>query len=145
MQESNPYTPPSSQSISQGPSIADLNHLLGIAKAQRGLMLGILGYLASIVLVFVLGMNSEGSAAIPGLLMLISGLFALVFLIVLTYRMSGVIFAIIIGICSLIPFVGILVMLVISGRASKKLKQAGFKIGLLGADITQIKKAIEAS
>lgn len=31
-----------------------------------------------------------------------------------------------------------------SGKASRLLKKAGFKIGLLGADVGQIRRAIEA-
>jgi hypothetical protein len=83
--------------------------------------------------------------AVPGLLLLASSLGGLVFLIMLTYRLSGAVLAIVVGLCFLIPLVGLLLMVLMSGKASRILKKAGFKIGLLGADIGEIRRTLAAS
>jgi hypothetical protein len=145
MQEANPYAAPVVMDPNPMGTADDPDRLLGIAKAQRGLMLCILGYLVSLLLLFALGQMESPLIAVPGLLLLASSLGGLVFLIMLTYRLSGTVLAIVVGLCFLIPLVGLLLMVLMSGKASRILKKAGFKIGLLGADIGQMRQTIAAS
>jgi hypothetical protein len=145
MQESNPYAAPVAIDPNQIMLPEDAARLLGIAKAQRGLMMSILGYLVSLLLLFALGQMESELIFMPGVLLLASSLGGLVFLIMLTYRLSGVVLAIVVGLCFLIPLVGLLLMFLMSGKASRLLKKAGFKIGLLGADIGQIRRALASS
>ena len=88
MRESNPYAAPAAIDPNQSVLPDDPVRLLGIAKAQRGLMLCILGYLVSLLLLFALGQKESGLVLIPGVLLLASSLGGLVFLIMLTYRLS---------------------------------------------------------
>lgn len=142
MQEANPYAAPSAIDPNQIMLPDEAVRLLGIAKAQRGLMLCILGYLVSLLLLFAVGQMESELIFLPGVLLLASSLGGLVFLIMLAYRLWGVVLAIVVGLCFLIPLVGLLLMFLVSGQASRLLKKAGFKIGLLGADIGQIQRAI---
>lgn len=142
MQEANPYSAPTTIDANQVAWPDDPVRLLGIAKAQRGLMLCILGYLVSLLLLFPLGHKESGLVILAGLLLLASSLGGLLFLILLTHRLSGTLVAVIVGVGFLIPLVGLLLMVLMSGKASRMLKQAGFKVGLLGSDIGKIREAI---
>jgi len=52
---------------------------------------------------------------------------------------NSVILGIILGVFLLVPCLNLLILLAISQRATMYLKQHGFKVGLLGADMSQFK------
>lgn len=64
---------------------------------------------------------------------LTSVLFGLVSVVLLTTTMSGIWEGIATAIISVIPCVGIVVLLVVNQRATKLLQENGIKVGLLGA------------
>jgi len=45
---------------------------------------------------------------------------------------------VLLGILTLIPCIGLIVLLVVNGKATGILKQNGIKVGLLGANLSQI-------
>ena len=72
-------------------------------------------------------------------------LFALVvagFVIVAAFRLAqhlhGVAIGIVCGVAMLIPFVWIVVLVVLSSKASKQLRAAGVRVGIFGADPSSI-------
>ena len=75
----------------------------------------------------------ESLATIPQ----ITGLLAFLMAPVVTFRLAGKLTssttAIMLGLLSLVPLVGLIVMLVLSNMATKELQQNGFKVGFLGA------------
>ena len=53
--------------------------------------------------------------------------------------------AVAIGIFSLIPYLGLIPMLITSSWATKALRAAGFKVGLLGGKPREIQRALQAT
>lgn len=41
------------------------------------------------------------------------------------------------GVCAVVPYIGLVIMLVLSTRATKRLRAAGFRVGLLGVKIPE--------
>jgi hypothetical protein len=65
-------------------------------------------------------------------------IYALIHGILLTANVyNSVILGIVLGIFLLVPCLNILILLAISQRATMYLKEHGFKVGLLGADMSQ--------
>ncbi len=73
------------------------------------------------------------SLAIP-----VVGLAGAVFVFLLAIKIFGTGVGVLLGILSMIPCLGLLVLLTVNGRATEVLKQNGVKVGLLGAKISEI-------
>lgn len=131
----NPYAAPTSQSTASVDE-AVWRELAGIAQAQRIVIFSILGYFVAIVVSAVLG-QSEVGEIFATLLAAVVGIAGLVGGIMLAYRLSGLGLAIGAGIALIIPLVGFIVMLLLSGSANRRMKKAGVRVGLLGADPAQ--------
>ena len=59
-----------------------------------------------------------------------------VFLLAIKVYSTGV--GILLRVLTLIPVVGLIVLLIVNGKATAILKQNGIKVGLMGADLSQI-------
>jgi hypothetical protein len=80
-----------------------------------------------------------GTIAIFGLSLIVSlifGLAATVFAFLLTKKISNVGMAILVVLLTLIPCVGLISLFVVSGKATKRLRDAGIDVGFLGADMS---------
>jgi hypothetical protein len=128
MANQNPYTPPSApvaDVMEKGPdSIESLNR---IARGQRQVMFALLAQIAASVV--------AGAAPQIGLLLLIG---ALIYSIVALVRLAsalGVSVSSMVLLCIgfLIPLVSLLVLAVMSSRASRRLRAGGFRVGFMGA------------
>ena len=106
-----------------------------IATRQRTIMYCILGY----VLLFV------AQFAVPGPVRMLFGLAAFavsvtaavfVFMLALSLYNTGV--GILLGILTLVPLIGLLVLLTINGKATNILRHHGIRVGLMGADSSQV-------
>ena len=75
---------------------------------------------------------------IIGLGVLFVGLVGTVFVFLLAIKVYSTGVGVLLGILTLIPCVGLIVLLVVNGKATGILKQNGIKVGLLGANISQI-------
>ncbi len=139
----NPYTPPVSAPADLPRSDADLQRLHGIAVSQRRVMLCVLGYLGLVIGSLFFG-GSESATMVVGLIGLIIVIAGLVSVVQLAYRIKSTTAAVIVGVLSLIPLVGLITLLVVNGWASKELKKAGFRIGLLGASPGKVLEAMAA-
>jgi len=97
----------------------------------------VLGYLGLIVLNFIVAATHIGALSFLELLLWLA---LLIFMILSVVRLakalsqSQVLYAILM----FIPCVGLLVLLSLSGKATKQLQQAGIKVGLMGADPNSI-------
>lgn len=131
-----PPPPPILNYMPAGPDRVYLRH---VARQQRNIMLCILAYFAGCLM----GITSR--LAPPGPIQPIMGLiafvavisamiFALICVIRLITRMYGTVVGVILGILILIPLIGLIVLLVVNGKATAILKQHGLGVGLLGAD-----------
>lgn len=63
---------------------------------------------------------------------------ATVFVFLLSIKVYGTGLGIVLGVLTLIPCVGLIVLLVVNGKATSVLSRNGIRVGLLGADRGQI-------
>jgi hypothetical protein len=61
-----------------------------------------------------------------------------VFVFLLAMICYGTSTGVVAGIGALIPYIGIIVLLIVNNSATKLLKKEGIRVGLLGADLSQI-------
>jgi hypothetical protein len=112
--------------------------LRDIAKQQRAIMICILAYIVLVILNFVA----------PTIVALFVGLAALavvvtsaVFVFMLAMTVYGTGAGIVLGILTLVPLVGLIVLLIVNGKATKILREYGINVGLMGADMSQVPNA----
>jgi hypothetical protein len=114
------------------PARADLR---AIAMRQRGIMYCILGYLVLVAAQFAV---PEQLRIIPGLLALVVSVAAAVFVFMLALSVYNTAAGVVLGILTLVPLIGLIILLIINARATKILRQHGIRVGLMGADPRQI-------
>jgi hypothetical protein len=134
------------EGLAAGQAAPPLAHLLQIAKAQRGLIWTI--FLALSLYAFVAVARASGNAALA--IAVIAAVLALFFLLpfqlVYVYRLAAalnlgdpMLWVLGVAFCS---WIGGLLLLLLSWRATRTLRAAGFRVGLLGADPTDIEDAL---
>jgi len=121
---------------------APRNDLRVIAVRQRAIMYCILANIALYVVVF---------AASAGNLPLVAGIAAIcvfgvaitaaVFIFMLSLAVYNLAAGIVLGIITLVPLLGLLVLLVINSKATKILRAHGVRVGLMGANPNLIPSA----
>lgn len=131
----NPYQAPSSQSRVIGVRSGTREDLRSVATYQKGILVCILIYFIAVILQF----------ALPAELRLFLGLGALavavtstVFVFLLSIKVYNVGLGILFGFLTLVPCVGLVMLLVINAKATGILRQNGIKVGLLGANTSDI-------
>jgi hypothetical protein len=124
----NPYTPPSAPiaDISQA-SAESLETLNRIARGQRHVMYALLVQIAA----YALG---RGAPQLAVLFVLAAFVYAVVAVVQLAAALGySMVSRVLLCIGLLIPLVSLLVLAVLSSRASQRLRAGGFKVGFLGA------------
>jgi hypothetical protein len=111
------------------------NDLRVIATRQRAIMFCILGYIIAII----------GQFALPPEMRFIVGIIAIglsitasVFVFMLAIALYSTGTGIVLGILTLVPLIGLFVLLTVNGKATNLLRQHGIKVGLMGADPRQV-------
>ena len=132
----NPYRTPETLPADFDPAF-DRDRLRRIATAQRQVNIAVLLYLGLIPMNIVLA-GVGGAQAWAGiflglylLVVLVLGVFS-IFRLAAIYRGNVVAFLYVIGL--LVPLLGLLLLLSISNKATKELRKAGVRVGILGAD-----------
>jgi hypothetical protein len=142
------------EGVAGGDKAAELARLLKIAQAQRGVNMAILLTFGSYAVLLLGGFMAPAGRAgatpafallpLAGLLGLLT---ALVLQIIYVYRLAsslqhtailwvlGVIF---------LSCIGLILLLILSSKATKELRKAGFKVGLLGGNPKEIKQRMLA-
>jgi hypothetical protein len=130
-----PPPPPGSPLNYAAPPPAGRTDLREIAVRQRMIMICILSYLLLVVAQFV----------VPPPLRIVLGLVALgvtitatVFVFMLSLALYGTAAGIVLGLLTLIPLIGLIVLLIVNGKATNILREHGIRVGLLGANPNQI-------
>ena len=124
--EENPYKAPRSNVINDQDTILPAR-LEQMAAGQKLVVYAVLVYFIAVFARLVLGPIAL-LLIVASLLMSLVGLYK-----VLTARESHIAVKIILFILLFVPLVNILVLLRINGRATKTLREAGYKVGLMGA------------
>jgi hypothetical protein len=142
----NPFTSPLSSDLGAANQRDDSpEKAYQIAKAQRNLNIGIAAYLVLILFQFIVRAQAptmnEATAAVVGLVLGVAALVILVFVLAslfsLARRLHNVVAAIIFTILGLIPLLGLLALFGVSNTATKYLRERGYEVGLMGADLSQ--------
>jgi len=66
------------------------------------------------------------------------GIVGAVCVFLLAIKVYGTGLGILLGILSLVPCVGLVILLIVNGKATGVLKQNGIKVGFLGANLSSI-------
>ena len=129
----NPFQSPASD-FAVGVKSGRREDLKSIATYQKGILVCILIYLLTIVGQFFI---PEDVQILLGLALAVLGLVSTVFVFLLAIKVYNTGVGILLGLLALVPCLGLIVLLVINGKATRILQQNGHKVGLLGADLSQ--------
>ncbi|QDV33940.1 hypothetical protein [Tautonia plasticadhaerens] len=133
----NPYAAPASAvrpSEAVGVKSGSRADVRSVAVYQKGILVCILVNLAAIAGMFVV---PPPVALILFAVMLVSMLAAFVFVVLLAMKVYNAAMGIILGIGSLLPFISLIVLLMVNGKANRILRENGHRVGLLGADLSK--------
>ncbi len=142
--DENPYQSP----------LADLRPVVGVLSGQqrdlravaiyqKGILICILVYLLTILgQVVALAAapppaSSSLMSSVAAIVSLVAGLGGMIFVFLLSTKVFGIILGILLGILTVVPCVGLLVLLIINGKATGVLRQNGYRVGLMGANLSQ--------
>ena len=142
--ESNPYAPPKAEVHDvPGPEM-DAERVQGLRSGQKLAIYAILIYLVAIVVQTSLrstalspGTHGLLMAVGSGLLLIAGSLAALIMSLMGVWKMGyglgvGTILRVVMLIFMIVPLINILLLLVVNARATRKLRQAGYRVGFLG-------------
>ena len=131
----NPYQSPTTESQVIGVLSGKRHDLKSVAKYQKGILVCILIYLITVFCQVALP-EEFGSVLRMGVLLV--GLAGTVFVFLLAIKVYSPGVGVLLGILALIPCIGLIVLLFVNGKATGILKQNGIKVGLLGANLSEI-------
>jgi hypothetical protein len=146
--QGNPYEAPKAELRAVGVRSGQREDVRKVAVAQKAILTCILIQIGSILIVIVglasAGNGGEKSAVLPMLVRmavlvaLISGVISALFVFAMALRVYNTALGILFGIGALMPYVGLIVLLVVNGKATKILQANGYKVGLLGAKLSDV-------
>jgi hypothetical protein len=110
--------------------------LRAIAIRQKVIIFCILGYLIAVVAQFVIPQDLRIVIAIPALIIALT---ATVFVFLLAVEVHGTGLGILFGILTLIPCVGLIILVIVNAQATSVLKQNRVRVGLMGANMSDIR------
>jgi hypothetical protein len=131
----NPYESPRAEAPVVGVLTGRREDLRSVAQYQKGILVCILIYLVAVFCQFLIPPEFRLFLALG---VLVIGLVGTVFVFLLAMKVYGAALGVFLGILTLIPCVGLIVLLVVNGKATSVLKQNGIRVGLLGADLSQV-------
>ena len=139
MQTENPYQSP--QSVeglpTAPPSDEKLRALREIAVRQRMIPVAILAFIVGNLAPLIMAGIDAKLLPFAALFMLAMFLFAAINVARLASKLSGSLAGFAYGILASFPCLGLISLLDVGHEATKKLEQAGIKVGLLGANMNQ--------
>jgi hypothetical protein len=139
----NPYQAPNIPATAIGVNSGKAEDLKKVAQYQKGIIYCILANLALIVVNIVAGQVLEGGAeamaglAIIGIYLLVA-VAQLACIVLLATQVYNIGVGILIGILSFVPCLNLILLLVVNQKATSVLQQNGIKVGLMGADMSQL-------
>ena len=131
----NPYQSPTTESQVIGVLSGQRDDLRSVAQYQKGILVCILIHLIAVICQLTLPAEIR---LVLGLGVLLVGLVGTVFVFLLAMKVYGSAVGVLLGILALLPCIGLIVLLAVNGKATRILKQNGIKVGLLGANLSEI-------
>jgi hypothetical protein len=128
----NPYQAPEACPTAVGVLSGSRADLLSVARFQKGILICVLIYVIALLgLWFVPQLRPYLRVG-----MLAVGFVGAVYVFLLAMRVYGTGLGLLLGLLALLPFISLLVLLSVVGRATAILKENGIRVGLLGADLS---------
>jgi hypothetical protein len=133
----NPYQSPLVDVEVVGVRSGRREDLRSVALYQKGVIVCILLNILVVLGHFFLS-EVLGSLLLLG--MFATGIVGLMFVVLLSLKVYHPVVGILFGIVTLWPCIGLLALLAIDNRATKVLKKNGYRVGLLGASLSQFRE-----
>ena len=108
-----------------------------IARRQKGILVCILLYLVCVIGQFLVPGSVRPFVRLAAILPIVGGT---VFVFLLATKLYSTVLGVVLGVLTLVPIIGLLVLLIVNSRATRVLRDAGVSVGLLGADLSDISK-----
>jgi hypothetical protein len=137
----NPYQAPNIPATAIGVNSGRAEDLRKVAMYQKGILYCIL---ANFILMGAnFAVRGGGNAgAMAGLLILgiyiLVGFVQLAFIVLLATQVYNLGLGIVFGILSFVPCLGLILLLIVNQKATTVLQQNGIKVGLMGANMSQL-------
>jgi len=132
--EENPYSPPRATDRIVGVKSGRREDLKAVAVAQKSILVCVFIYI--IIIIFEALVPVEYRLYI-GIGDLVIALVAAVSVLLLAIRVYSIGYVVFLGIGALVPWLRLLILLMINGKATKILKENGHKVGFMGADLSE--------
>lgn len=129
--DDNPFRAPESDLRVEGVLSGTREDLRSVATYQRWLLLCILVYLGGAIGRFAVPPEIQILVIVPAI---IAALVGTVFVFLLSTKVYGTLQGVLLAILTLVPCLGLIVLLMINSKATNVLKANGIKVGLLGAN-----------
>ncbi len=143
--DDNPYAPPTTSTRAPvGIRGNDPKAVRAVAVYQKGIIVAMLVYLGCGGLTF--GLNAASIALpsfYPGVILTVLAidvLVGIVFVFLLSMKVYHPVLGVFLAIFTAIPFLGLLILLMVSGKATATLRANGCPVGFLGANLNKIPK-----
>jgi hypothetical protein len=145
-QGQNPYQAPNTfvpSGRAVGVNSGNVEDLKKVAQYQKGIMYCILANITLFIVNIAAGQALSGGAAmmaglvILGIYVLIA-VAQLVCIVLLATQVYNLALGIVFGVLSFVPCLGLILLLVVNQKATSVLQQNGIKVGLMGADMSQL-------
>lgn len=138
----NPYQSPAgpaSSMPSRPVGVKSPDGVRKVANYQRAIIFCILANLGIYIAMMALQANQANPllGLVFSLIFFAVGITQLVFIVMLAIEVYSLPAGILLGILSLIPCVGLIILLVVNQKATKTLQDNGIRVGLMGADMSQ--------
>jgi hypothetical protein len=133
----NPYHPPQTDTAGNPSPVVDRERLRKVAAAQRHLNLATLCYC---VVWFLF--RDPATIAVANVAAVIVTLAYAFFAIRMAHALYSLAVTVLLAVPAIIPLVNLLVLLVLNNRATAHLRAAGIKVGLLGADPSEVRRVL---
>lgn len=128
--DDNPYRAPLSEGSAFGVLSGRHEDVRSVAMYQKGILVCILLYSCAVAATALLPSSLRFLAPLAILLL---GLAGTVFVFLLATKVFGTGLGILFGLLTMIPCFGLVMLLIINGKATSVLRQNGYRVGLLGA------------
>src|SRR5262249_39655468 len=113
---------------------ASRRELRQIAMYQKGILFSILAYVLALPIQFVIPDQLRVLLFIYAIIVCVTGSVFVFLLALLLYSVGiGIAF----GVLSLIPYVGLVVLLIVNSKATARLRANGHTVGLLGVPLAE--------
>jgi hypothetical protein len=123
--------------MSSNPRELTRQDLYSVAIYQKAVLWCILAYFVAIIAQFAVPADYR---IFLSLVLIPVALAATIFVFLLAMRVYSVVIGIVLGVLTMIPCIGLITLLVINQKASGILAKHGYKVGLMGANLSEFQK-----